>query len=206
MALIKSKEKKERALGVSLGLKAHRCGTAKCALVRKPYKPGPHGKNHRGNLSEFGQQLAEKQKIMISYGLRETQMRKMFNEASRKKESISESIIGHLERRLDNVVFRLGFAPSRITSRQYIGHGHFMVNGRKMSIPSYQVKVNDVISIKPSSKDILIFRELPTSIKQYEAPTWLSVDKEKLEGKVKVLPHGIEIPFDINLVVDYYSR
>ncbi len=206
MALLKAKEKKERALGVKLGLKAHRCDSPKCAMVRRPYRPGPHGKSRQKAPSEFGQQLAEKQKIMFSYGLREANMRKMFKEALHKKEAVTDTIVNLLERRLDNAVFRMGLAPSRITARQYIGHGHFLVNGRKVNIPSYQVKANDVIAVKPASKDILIFREVSESIKQYEAPTWISLNKEKLEGKIKSLPRDVEIPFDINLVVDYYSR
>jgi small subunit ribosomal protein S4 len=206
MALLKSKEKKERALGMSLGLKAHRCNSPKCAMVKRPYKPGPHGKARQKAPSEFGQQLLEKQKIMVSYGLRENQLRKIFEESSKKKESGTASAINLLERRLDNVIFRMGFAPSRIMARQYVSHGHFKVNGRKVTIPSYRVKVNDVIMVKPESSSLLIFKNVLESIKQYQEPTWISINKEKLEGKIKSLPHDIEIPFDINLVVDYYSR
>lgn len=193
-------------MGVSLGLKAHRCDSPKCAMVRRPYKPGPHGKSRQKALSEFGQQLSEKQKIMVSYGLRENQLRRVFKEASGKKEAVTGSVVNLLERRLDNTVFRMGFAPSRITARQYVSHGHFLVNGRKVTIPSYQIKVNDVITVKPSSSNLLIFKGPSDNIKQYQAPSWVSVNKEKLEGKIKSLPHDIEIPFDINLVVDYYSR
>lgn len=206
MALLKSKEKKERALGMSLGLKAHRCNSPKCAMIRRPYKPGPHGKSRQKAPSEFGQQLLEKQKIMVSYGLRENQLRKIFEDSAKKKESGTASAINLLERRLDNVIFRMGFAPSRIMARQFVGHGHFKVNGRKVTIPSYQVKVNDVITVRPESSGMLIFKDVLESIKQYQAPVWISVNKEKLEGKIKALPHDIEIPFDINLVVDYYSR
>lgn len=199
------KEKKERALGTKLGLKAERCNSPKCAMIRRPNRPGVHSKSRR-QLSEFGQQLAEKQKIVISYGLKETQMRKAFKEALKKKESVSNTIISLLERRLDNVAYRMGFAPSRISARQYVSHGHFSVNGRKVTIPSYKVRVGDVIRIKPESANMLIFKDIAENIKKYEAPSWLSLDKEKIEGTVKSLPRDIEIPFDINLVVDFYSK
>ena len=204
--MLKAKEKKERSVGAKLFLKAYRSATPKSAMVRRPYRPGPHGKAYRRAASEFGQQLLEKQRIMFSYGLRESQMRRIFKEASRKKEAITETLINLLERRLDNTVFRLGFAPSRITGRQYVSHGHILVNGRKVTIPSFRVKIGDVITVKPSSLTSLIFKDVSSNIKKYEAPNWLSVDKDKLEGRIKSLPHDIEIPFDINLVVDYYSR
>ena len=202
----KSLEKKERSLGTKLFLKGERCNSPKCVMVRRPYRPGIHGKKRRGTLSEYGQQLLEKQKIMFSYGLRETQMRKVFKEASAKKESGTNALIVFLERRLDNAVFRLGFAPSRITARQYISHGHIAVNGKKVTIPSYRVKVGDAITIKPSSLNLLIFKDLSSSIKKYEPPTWLMIDKEKLEGRIKSLPQDIETPFDVNLVVDFYGK
>ncbi len=204
--MIGPKEKKERALGVKLFLKAYRSATPKSAMVRKPYRPGQHGKARRRALSEFGQQLLEKQKIMVSYGLRDTQMRKTFKEALGGKEAVSDAIVNLLERRLDNVVYRLGFAPSRIMARQFVSHGHILVNGRKVTIPSYRVKIGDVIVIKSASLSRLIFKDLAANIKKYEAPGWLTIDKEKLEGKIKSLPRDIEIPFDIGLVVDYYSR
>ena len=199
------KEKKERALGVKLGLKAERCNSPKCAMVRRPQRPGMHSKSRR-TLSEYGQQLAEKQKIMYSYGLKETHMRNTFKAASKKKESVSDAIINLLERRLDNVTYRMGFAPSRISARQYVSHGHFLVNGRKVTIPSYRVKKGDVIKIRPQSATMLIFKDLASNIKKYEAPDWILIDKDKLEGTIKSMPHDIEMPFDINLVVDFYSK
>lgn len=202
---IHAKEKKERALGVKLGLKAERCNSPKCAMVRRPYRPGVHGKSFRRALSEFGQQLLEKQKIKITYGLKEAQLRTIFKNAS-KTGSIGQTVINMLERRLDNIVFRLGFAPSRITARQYVNHGHFLVNGKKVNAPSYSVKVNDIISIKPSSKNLLIFKDLPDNIKKYNPPEWLQTDENKIEGKVKNMPSNVEMLFDMNLVVDYYSK
>ncbi|MEK7549269.1 MAG: 30S ribosomal protein S4 [Patescibacteria group bacterium] len=197
---IRAKEKKERALGEKLFLKGTRCNSPKCAMVRRPYRPGMHGKRRRGALSEFGQQLLEKQRIKISYGLKESQIARIFEEASPRQ------IIGALERRLDNTVFRLGLAPSRITARQYIGHCHFLVNNKKVSIPSFLVRVGDTVSIKPASKNLLIFKELSNTIKKHNPPEWLEIDEEKIEGKVKSLPSDAELPFNINLVVDYYSR
>ena len=204
--MLRAKEKKERALGVRLFLKAERCVSSKCAMVKKPYRPGAHGKNRRRALSEYGQQLLEKQKIMFSYGLRENQLRRIFKESLKKKTAMIDSVINLLERRLDNVVYRMGFAPSRIMARQYVSHGHIMVNGRKVTIPSFYVKVGDVITIRPESASRLIFKDLSSSIKKHEAPSWLALDKDKVEGRIKSLPQDVEMPFDINLVVDFYSR
>ncbi len=203
--MLKSREKKERALGTRLFLKGERCSSPKCAMVRRPSRPGPHKKPRRA-LSEYGQQLAEKQKIMFSYGLREAQMRKIFKEALKKKKVVTETVLDLLERRLDNVIFRLGFASSRISARQYVSHGHILVNGRKTNVPSYQVKKGDIIKIKPSSLNCLIFKDLLSTIKKHEAPFWLELDKENLEGKVKSAPSDVEMSFGINLVVDFYSK
>lgn len=200
------KEKKERALGVHLFLKAERCNSGKCALVRRPYRPGAHGKSRRKQLSEYGLQLAEKQKIMFSYGLKEKAMERIFKEALRKKEAITTTIVNLLERRLDNVVFRMGFAPSRIMAKQFISHGHILVNSRKVTIASFQVKTGDVITIREKSRTIALFKDLSENLRKYETPVWLQLDKDKLEGKVKSLPFDVEIPFDINLVVDFYSK
>ncbi|OGM91348.1 30S ribosomal protein S4 [Candidatus Wolfebacteria bacterium RIFCSPLOWO2_01_FULL_38_11] len=206
--MIRPKEKKERALGIKLFLKGDRCNSPKCAMTRKPYKPGIHGKSRRrGALSEYGQQLLEKQKIKASYGLTEAQLRNLFENASGPKESsMNKSVVNLLERRLDNVVFRLSFAPSRIAARQRVSHGHFLVNDKRASTPSYILKAGDVISLNPASRELLIFKDLPNIIKKYEPPQWLSLDKDKLEGKVKSLSFEVEAPFDVNLVVDYYSR
>lgn len=204
--MFNTKEKKERSLGVKLFLKPHRCSSPKCVTVRRPTRPGVHGKARRRAPSEFGQQLMEKQKIRFAYGIREAQMRRVFAAASKHKGITGEMIISFLERRLDNVVYRIGLAPSRSVGRQLIGHGHIMVNGKKVTIPSYEVKVNNVITIRPQSKDHLLFKDLAERLKQYEPPVWLVLDRERLEGKVISLPKDFEIPFDVNLVVDYYSK
>lgn len=204
--MFNTKEKKERSLGVKLFLKPHRCSSPKCVTVRRPTRPGVHGKARRRAPSEFGQQLMEKQKIRFAYGIREAQMRRVFAAASKHKGITGEMIISFLERRLDNVVYRIGLAPSRSVGRQLIGHGHIMVNGKKVTIPSYEVKVNNVITIRPQSKDHPLFKDLAERLKQYEPPVWLVLDRDRLEGKVISLPKDFEIPFDVNLVVDYYSK
>lgn len=200
-----TKEKKERALGVKLFLKPHRCLSPKCVTVRRPTRPGVHGRA-RHMVSEYGEQLREKQRFQFSYGLREAQMQKIFREALKNPAVTGTMILSLLERRLDNVVYRLGFAPSRSVARQSVNHGHILVNGRKVTIPSYRVKVNDEITIRPQSKDYQLFKDLSANLKKYEPPTWLTLDKENLTGKVTALPKDFDMPFDINMVVDYYSK
>lgn len=202
----RSKEKQERALGMKLFLKGERCSSPKCVMVRRPNRPGIHGSKRRRAISEYGSQLLEKQRIKVSYGLREAQLAKIVKNSLKKTGAISETIINYLERQLSNVVFRLGLVSSRVIARQLINHGHFLVNGKKVTSPSYLVKAGDMISIKPSSQNLLIFKDLLIKIKKYEPPEWLNLDREKLEGKVMWLPQNVEIPFDINLVVDYYSK
>ena len=200
-----TREKKERALGTKLFLKAHRCNSAKCATTRRPQRPGMHGKLYK-QLSEFGQQMKEKQKIRFTYGLREVQMEKVVREATKNPGVTGPLIISLLERRLDNVVYRIGLAPSRSVARQLVGHGHIMVNGKKVTIPSYRVRTGETITIRSQSKDHPGFKDLPENLKKYVPPVWLSVDPDKLEGKVLSEPKDFDNPFDVNLVVDYYSK
>jgi len=202
----RSKEKKERSLGMKLFLKGERCNSPKCVMVRRPTKPGMHGGKRQRAISEYGEQLREKQRMRVSYGLRESQLEKIIKDSLKKTGVVSETIIIELERQLSNVIFRLGLAPSRVVARQLISHGHILVNGKKVTIPSYPVKVGDRISIKSSSLNTLLFKNLSVKIKNYNPPEWLTLDKEKLEGKVISLPKNIEIPFDLNLVIDYYSK
>jgi small subunit ribosomal protein S4 len=204
--MIRAKEKKERALGMKLFLKGERCNSPKCAMVRRPFRPGVHGKKRTKAKSEYGSQLLEKQRIKVSYGLGERQLETIFKKAMKKTGVTGEIIISSLERQLSNAVFRLGLASSRIVARQLVGHGHILVNGKKTTIPSFLVKDGDVISIKPSSQNLLIFKNLADTIKKHEAPEWLLLNAEKMEGKVKGLPRNTEVPFDINLVVDFYSK
>lgn len=198
-------EKKERSLGVKLSIKGDRCSSPKCALIRKPYRPGQHGKKRR-KLSEYGIQLREKQKMRFSYGLTEKQLEKIFKEAEKKTGVTADEVMAMLESRLDNVVFRSGFAPSRSAAKQFVGHGHFTVNGRKVTIPSYKVRVSDKMAIRTESKGHLGFKELGDKLKSVEIPVWLNVDKNEFTATVIGKPTDVPQPFDMNIVVDFYSR
>lgn len=200
------KEKKERALGERLQLKGERCKSPKCAMIRKPYRPGMHGKKRRRALSDFGRQLQEKQKFKISYNLNEGNLRQLFNKAAKKTGSVADRLLELLESRLDNVVFRLGFAPSRAMARQLLIHGHITVNGRRVRAPGYEVKPDDVIAIRKESADKIPFKELRESLKKYELPSWLYLDIDKLEGKVLSRPKDMTLPFEINLLVESFSK
>lgn len=198
-------EKRERSLGTKLSIKGHRCNSPKCALIRKPYRPGMHGKS-RSKKSEFGKQVNEKQKIRFTYGLKDRQLEAIFRVAERAHEPTPVIVMSELERRLDNVVFRLGFADARSSARSLVSHGHIMLNGRKVTIPSISLKPGDKVSIRPESREIANFKELGDKLKNYEVPGWLALDKSKLEGTMKSLPKDVDVPFDIGQVVDYYSR
>lgn len=204
--MFNTKEKKERSLGTKLFLKPHRCSGTKCVTTRAPHGPGMHGKRRRGAISEVGIQLREKQKVKATYGLRERALSRIFSDASRNPGITGQMMLSLLELRIDNVIYRLGFAPSRSVARQLIGHGHITINGRRMDIPSHRVKIGDVLSIRKESKDNPVFKDLSESIKKYGAPVWLDLDKEKIQGKVKSMPKDLETSFDIHLVVDYYSK
>lgn len=201
------KEKKERALGVRLQLKGERCQSPKCAMVRKPYKPGAHGQSRRRKaLSDFGRQLMEKQKCKVSYGITERTLRQIFNKAQKKSGSTSVHIIEALESRLDNVVFRMGFAPSRSAARQAIGHGHVTVNGKRVISPGFEVNKNQVVSLRKESQEHGNFKNIKESLKKLDQPEWLQVDPEKLEGKIIGTPAGMEPPFEVGSVVESFSK
>jgi len=202
------KEKLSRKIGENLGLKAERSFSPKSAFLKKPYRPGMHGKARRRALSEFGTQLLEKQKIRYTYGLTERQLQKYFDEAKRKKGITGDLLLGALEKRLDNTVYRSGLAPSRVVARQLVNHGHFLVNNKKVNIPSYLVKINDVIAIKPKSRPKTIFFDLANKLKKHEAPAWLAVDKKDFEIKIKSDPKIDDLPknFNMNVITAYYSK
>ncbi len=202
------KEKLSRRIGENLGLKAERSFSPKSAFLKKPYRPGMHGKSRRRALSEFGTQLLEKQKIRFTYGLTERQLQKYFNEAKRKKGITGDLLLGALEKRLDNAVYRSSLASSRIIARQLVNHGHFLVNNKKVTIPSYSVKVDDVIAIKPKSRLKTIFFDLANKLKKHEAPTWLTIDKKIFEIKIKSDPKIDDLPknFNMNVIIAYYSK
>jgi len=205
-----SKCKKCRRVGQKLFLKGERCFSQKCAMIRRPYIPGLHGRSRRRRRgpSEYGQQLIEKQKIRHSYGLSEKQFKNYFREIVGQKGNKEELLDNKLESRLDNVVFRLGWAASRILARQFVNHGHILVNQRKTDIPSYQVREGDLIQIKEKSKKLPPFKDLKITLKKHETPAWLSLDKQKLEGKVTGQPKLADIGKigEIGLVIEYYSR
>ncbi|MFA6977322.1 MAG: 30S ribosomal protein S4 [Anaerovoracaceae bacterium] len=194
-----------RREGQKLFLKGERCYSTKCAMEKRSYAPGQHGQG-RKKVSEYGTQLREKQKAKRFYGLQETQFRNLFDKADKKKGITGENLLIFLETRLDNVVFRLGFASSRKEARQLVTHGHFMVNGKKVNIPSYMVSAGDVIQVKEKSVSSPKFKEIKEMT--ITAPSWLSVDVEKLEGKVLMLPTRGEIdtPIAEHLIVELYSK
>ncbi len=197
-----------RREGEKLYLKGERCYTDKCPVERRPYAPGQHGKDRRGKLSEYGIQLREKQKVKSIYGILERQNRRYFKIATKMQGIAGENYLQLLERRLDNVVYRLGFATSRSEARQFVLHGHIRVNGRKVNIPSYLVDVEDVITVKESSRKLPRFKEVFEINADLKVPDWLSVDMEKAEGKVLALPtrDDIDYPVEENLIVEFYSR
>ena len=202
------KEKISRRLGENLGLKAERSFSPKSAFLKKPFRPGIHGKRRRRALSEFGTQLLEKQKIRFTYGIGERQLKKYFEKARQQKGITGDLLLKVLEKRLDNVVFRGGLASSRAISRQLVSHGHFMVNGKRVNIPSYQVELDDIITIRPQSRLKPMFFETANKLKKYEAPSWLEVDKKSFEIKMKSDPKNVDLPknFNMNVIIAYYSR
>lgn len=197
--------KRCRREGIKLYLKGDRCFSDKCAVARRPQAPGQHGTS-RKKLTNYGLQLREKQKAKRIYGVLESQFRKYYEEAARTKGVTGENLLRSLELRIDNAVFRLGFASSRVEARQLVRHGHFTVNGKKVNIPSYEIKNGDVIAVKEksrSSEKFKAFAELQANL-----PKWLTVDKDKMEGQVIDLPkrEDIDIPVNETLIVELYSK
>ena len=205
--MIGPKERHERALGVRLGLKGERCSTPKCALVRKPYKPGVHGPKGRPRpLSEFGLQIREKSKVKFTYGIDENNLKRIFGEAVASRKALGSTLLELLERRLDNVVFRLGFAPSRGAARQLVRHGHIAVNAKKVVSPGLEVKAKDVITVREGSVATGAIAKRREVLQKFETPAWLHLDPAKLEGRVLALPAEVETPFEINLLVEAFSK
>lgn len=194
-----------RREGQKLFLKGDRCYGVKCAMEKRNFPPGQHGQG-RKKTSEYGLQLREKQKAKRFYGLLETQFRNTFDKAAAKKGIAGENLLIMLETRLDNVVFRLGFAASRKEARQLVVHGHFTVNGKKVDIPSYNVKAGDVIKVKEKSTNSPKFKEIKEM--SINVPAWMSVDVSKLEGTIVSMPTRAEIdtPVAEHLIVELYSK
>ena len=196
-----------RREGNKLFLKGERCYTDKCAAERRPYAPGEAGKK-RAKESEYRLQLREKQKAKRIYGLLEKQFHGYYELANRQQGITGENLLRILESRLDNVVYRLGFAKSRDEARQQVCHGHITVNARRVNIPSFRVKAGDLIAIAPKARDLLVIKTALISSERTEVPQWLEVDIEKLQGSVLELPAREQIDLDIReqLIVELYSK
>ena len=196
-----------RREGEKLFLKGLRCYSDKCAIERRPYPPGVHGQR-RSKISDYGTQLREKQKLKRIYGIQEKPMRNLFDNATRMKGVTGENLLSMLERRFDNVVYRIGFAASRKEARQLVKHYHFTVNGKKANVPSMLLKVGDVVELKSTSQNK---SKLSTGLETYsmrEVPAWLSVDKAKFKCEIKDLPKREDITAQLEerLVVELYSK
>ncbi len=198
-----------RREGMKLFLKGERCFSTKCAIDKRNYPPGMHGNaRRRRKVSDYGRQLREKQKARRVYGVYERQFRRYFQQALKVKGMTGTTLLQLLERRLDNVVFRLGFASSRAQARQLVTHGHIAVNGHKVDIASYSVKPGDVISVRENSRNTGHFKDLAEGLSKQTPPKWLSLDAASFSGTVVALPErsDVGIPFNEQLIVEYYSR
>jgi small subunit ribosomal protein S4 len=200
-----------RREGEKLFFKGERCFTGKCAFERRPYAPGVHGQQaqfRRRKVSDYGQQLRAKQKAKRVYGVQERQFRRYFREAERRRGLTGTNLLAMLESRLDNVVYRLGMASSRPQARQLVRHGHIQVNGSKVNVPSFLVEPGDVIMVRPGSRQNEFFKELALDLEHRGVPEWLSRDDVAMTGRVLSLPErkDLDVTFDEQLIVEYYSR
>lgn len=196
-----------RRENMKLFLKGDRCYSDKCAFDRRGYPPGQHGQR-RGKNSDYGIQLREKQKVRRIYGISEKQFRLMFAAADRQKGITGTNLLSNLERRLDNVVYRLGFVNSRTQGRHLVKHSHFLVNGKKVNIPSYLVKKDDVIQLREKSKTVQIITDALGAVVRRGIPQWMSLDKDNLKGVISGMParEDITIPIQEQLIVELYSK
>ncbi|GAB7028484.1 30S ribosomal protein S4 [Geotalea toluenoxydans] len=196
-----------RRENTELFLKGERCYTDKCAIKRRNYPPGQHGQG-RSKTSDYGVQLREKQKVRRIYGILENQFRGYFERADRLKGVTGENLLFLLERRLDNIVYRLGFASSRIEARQLVRHGHFTLNGKKVTIPSIQVKTGDTVELRGKSRKVASINESLEAVVRRGIPQWLELDKGAFKGSVKTLPvrEDITMPIQEQLIVELYSK
>ncbi len=197
-----------RREGMKIYLKGERCFGPKCSFERKEYAPGQHGQGRRRKPSEYGIQLREKQKIRRIYGMLESQFRTSYEKASRLKGITGEELLSMLERRLDNMVYRIGFAPSLRAARQLVQHRHFLVNGRIVDIPSFIINPGDSICVKSTSKRLGVIHDSLRRVKDGKLVPYLELDKAKLEGKLIDMPARSDIPVDVNeqVVVELYSK
>lgn len=200
-----------RRMGTKLFLRGEKCFSPKCPMVRRPYPPGQKGKRRPSPPSEYAFLLKEKQKLKRWYNLDERQFKNYVKEAlskRRKVEDASSFLIQNLEKRLDNVVFRLGFAVSRDQARQLVSHGYFLVNGKPVNVPSFRLKVGDTVSLKPSKLKKNLFKDIKSKLKKEKVLSWLSLDTEKLEGKIIAQPKVEEIspPVEVSAIFEFYSK
>lgn len=200
-----------RREGQKLFLKGQKCYTDKCPVEKRSYPPGQHGRAsafRRRRASEYSLQLREKQKVRRIYGVLERQFRRYFQEAERLSGLTGENLLMLLETRLDNVVYRLGFADSRAQARQLVTHGHFVVNGRKTNIPSYNVRADDIVAVRPESRRKTYFKVRKELLQDVAAPAWLSLDVEDMSGRVLSMPmrDEIDVPVQEQMIVEFYSR
>jgi len=197
-----------RREGEKLFLKGHRCVTEKCSFEKRAFAPGQHGQRMRYKVSEYGKQLREKQKVRRVYGLLESQFHNYFEKAEKTKGVTGEILLQMLECRFDNIVYRLGFAPSRKAARQLVRHRHFTVNGRTVDIPSYEIRPNDLIKVKDKSKNLDIIHSSLKEFAQTDEIGWLRVNKAALEGELLEVPKRESIPISANeqLIVELYSK
>ncbi|MEJ5358914.1 MAG: 30S ribosomal protein S4 [Desulfobacterales bacterium] len=197
-----------RRENMKLFLKGDRCYSDKCAFDRRSYPPGEHGERRGRKTSDYGIQLREKQKIKRIYGLSEKQFHLFFERAERQRGITGTNLLVALERRLDNVVYRLGFANSRSQARQLVQHRHFLVNGRRVNIPSFQVNVGDTVEVREGSRNVQVIQEALDAVVRRGVPPWLDLEKERLRGVVKSLPvrEDLTMPMQEQLVVELYSK
>ncbi len=197
-----------RRENVKLFLKGDRCYSDKCAFDRRSYPPGEHGERRGRKTSDYGIQLREKQKIKRIYGLSEKQFHLFFERADRQKGITGTNLLVALERRLDNVVYRLGFASSRSQARQMVQHSHFLVNGKKVNIPSFEVKVGDSVEVRERSRKMQLIQDSMDAVVRRGVPQWLDLEKDNLKGMVKNLPvrEDLTMPMQEQLVVELYSK
>ena len=197
-----------RREAMKLFLKGERCYTEKCAIEKRNFPPGQHGKTRKAKLAGYGLQLREKQKVKRIYGVLEDQFRRYFESAERTRGITGETLLQLLERRLDNVVYRLGLATSRPQARQLVRHGHFKINGRRVNIPSYLVRANDLIEVKEGSKKIARILDSVGAVERRGVPKWLELNKDAFQGRVKTVParDDVTLPIREQLIVELYSK
>lgn len=196
-----------RREGEKLFLKGDRCKSPKCAMIKKNYPPGASGQKRRSRQSDYSLQLREKQKTKKLYNILEKQFKITFDKAKKEKGDAGENLLKLLETRFDNIIYRLGFADSRSQARQLVGHGHFIINDKKVNIPSFQVKIGSIIKIKQSSKTNKIFNNIEEKLKKAEVPGWLNLDRKELSGKIlhKPIRENAE-KINTQMIVEFYSR